>query len=57
MQQLISDYKRLKAQLVNEGCEESPSEVMWNDSILIAMDELLEDVNGDIKRLIKLNLI
>ena len=57
MQQLISDYKRLKAQLVNEGCEESPNEVMWNDSILIAMDELLENVNGDIKRLIKLNLI
>lgn len=57
MEKIIIKYKRLKEQLVNEGYEESPDEVMWNDSILIAMDELLEDVNGDIKRLIKLNLI
>lgn len=57
MEKIIIKYKRLKEQLVNEGYEESPDEVMWNDSILIAMDELLEGVNERTKKLIRLNLI
>jgi len=57
MEQLKREYRRLKDQLVNVGEETCHDEVMWNDGILIAMDELLEEVNDDIKKLIRLNLI
>jgi len=57
MEQIKREYRRLKEQLVNVGEETTHDEVMWNDGILIAMDELLEEVNDDIKKLIRLNLI
>lgn len=57
MEQLKREYRRLKDQLVNVGEETCHDEVMWNDGILIAMDELLEEVNDGIKKLIRLNLI
>lgn len=57
MEQIKREYRRLKDQLVNVGEETTHDEVMWNDGILIAMDELLEEVNDDIKKLIRLNLI
>tara|TARA_R110000737_G_scaffold68596_3_gene96764 strand:+ start:176 stop:349 length:174 start_codon:yes stop_codon:yes gene_type:complete len=57
MENLKLEYQRLKSQLVNQGQEESPDEVMWNDGILIAIDDLFQDVNKDITKLIILNLI
>ena len=57
MEKLLIEYKGLKSQLVNEGCEESMDEVMWNDGIMESMDELLFEVNDDIAKLIRLNLI
>ena len=51
------EYKHLKAQLVNEGEERSMSEVIWNEAILGAIDNLFEEVNEEIERLIRLNLI
>ena len=57
MEQIKREYRRLKDQLVNVGEETTHDEVMWNEGILIAMDELLEEVNDDIKKLIRLNLI
>mgnify|MGYP000713414576 CR=1 FL=1 len=57
MEELKREYRRLKDQLVNVGEETSYDEVMWNDGILIAMDELLEEVNDDVKKQIRLNLI
>ena len=57
MEQIKREYRRLKDQLVNVGEETTHDEVMWNDGILIAMDELLEEVNDDIKKQIRLNLI
>ena len=57
MEKIIIEYKRLKRQLVNEGCEKSIDEVMWNDGIMEAMDELLSEVNDDIAKQIRLNLI
>jgi hypothetical protein len=57
MEDLKRQYRALKDQLVNLGEELTMDEVMWNDGILIAMDELLEDVNEDIAKLIRLNLV
>lgn len=57
MEQIKREYRRLKDQLVNAGEETTHDEVMWNDGILIAMDELLEEVNDNIKKQIQLNLI
>ncbi len=57
MEQIKREYRRLKDQLVNVGEETTHDEVMWNDGVLIAMDELLEEVNDDIKKQIRLNLI
>jgi hypothetical protein len=57
MEELKREYRRLKDQLVNVGEESIYDEVMWNDGILIAMDELLEEVNDDVKKQIRLNLI
>ena len=57
MEQLKREYIRLKDLLVNIGEETCHDEVMWNDGILIAMDELLEGVNDNVKKLIRLNLI
>ena len=51
------EFKRLKSQLVNEGEERSMSEVMWNETILEAMDNLFEEVNEETEKQIRLNLI
>lgn len=57
MEKTKREFQRLKAQLFNAGCEESTDEVMWNDGVLEAIDVLFEDVNEDIEKLIRLNLI
>ncbi len=57
MERLKTEYQRLKAQLVNEGCEHSSDEVMWNDGILEAIDVLFEEVSDDTRRKVMLNLI
>jgi len=57
MESLSKEYQRLNSKLVNPGYEETKDEVMWNDLILISMDELLKDVNPEIANQIRLNLI
>ena len=57
MENLKMEFKRLKSQLVNEGEERSMSEVMWNETILEAMDNLFEEVNEETEKQIRLNLI
>jgi hypothetical protein len=47
MEQLKRDYRRLKDQLVNVGEETCHDEVMWNDGVLIALDELFENSPGE----------
>ena len=56
MEKLKMEFKRLKSQLVNEGEERSTSEVMWNETILEAMDNLFEEVNEETEKQIRLNL-
>ena len=57
MKTLKYKYQSLKSQLVNEGCEQSSDEVMWNDGILEAIDILFEEVSNDTRKNIILNLI
>lgn len=57
MEKLKREYASLRDQLVNAGFETSQDEVMWNDGIFIAMDNLLEGVSDANKKLIILNLI
>lgn len=55
MEKLLVEYKRLKAQLTaNVGFEESMDEVGWNDSIMEAMEKLLEGVSKEIAQSIRL---
>ena len=57
VEQLKREYRKLNDSLVNLGEELSVDEVMWNEGVLIAMDNLLEGVNEDVAKLIRLNLI
>jgi len=57
MMQIKEQFIKLKDQLVNPGEETDRDEVMWNDTILIAIDELFENAHEDIEKLIRLNLI
>ncbi len=58
MDKLLIEYKRLKNKLTeNVGCEESVSEVGWNDSVIEAMERLLEEVPKDIAQSIRLGHI
>lgn len=57
MDKIKIEYVKLKDQLINIGEENTPDEVMWNDGILTAIDELFLGVKEDVKRLIMLNLI
>ena len=52
------EYKRLKQKLTdNIGFEETIDELQWNESIAAEMEHLLKDVNPEITKLIRLNLI
>lgn len=57
MEKLKMEFKRLKSQLVNEGEERSMSEVIWNETILEAIDNMFEEVNEETEKQIRLNLI
>ena len=58
MEKLLIEYKRLKSQIEGElGCEETPNQVMWNDGIVIAMEELLKGVDPDITQKIRLGYL
>ena len=58
MEKLLSEYKRLKSQLVGEcGCEETIDQVGWNDHIMECMEKLLENVDEHIAQHIRLNHI
>ena len=56
MEKLLIEYKRLKSKLEGEvGCEETTSQLIWNEGILEAMENLLLDVPDDIAKMIRLN--
>jgi hypothetical protein len=56
MEKLLIEYKRLKSKLEGEvGCEENTSQLIWNEGILEAMENLLLDVPDDIAKMIRLN--
>ena len=42
MEKLLIEYKRLKSKLEGEvGCEETTSQLIWNEGILEAMENLI----------------
>jgi hypothetical protein len=56
MEKLLIEYKRLKSKLEGDvGCEENISQLMWNEGILEAMENLLLDVPDNIVKMIRLN--
>ena len=55
MNNIIVKYKHLKSQLINEDCEQCIGEVMWNDCIIESMEELLQNVNTNVAKQIRLN--
>jgi hypothetical protein len=58
MLKLLSEYKSLKQKLTdNVGDERSIDELGWNEGILEAMENLLEGVDPDIAKMIRLNHI
>lgn len=58
MIKLLMEYKELKKRLTpNLGFEDSIDEVIWNEGIMIAIENLFENVNEDVKKLIILNLL
>ena len=58
IQLLLNEYNSLRKSLtINVGFEESVDELMYNESILEGMENLLKDVNPDVAKLIRLNLI
>ena len=53
---IITEYKKLQTQLVGDpGSEDTMDEAMWNEQILNSMIELLDGVNEDIAKQIRLN--
>ena len=54
---IIKDYRNLKDKLICPGHEVSMDEVMWNDGIFESMDELLESLDEETRKQIKLNLL
>lgn len=54
---IATEYKRLSSQLLNPGEEISIAEVTYNDGIFEAQEKLLNGVDPDYARLIRLNLL
>jgi hypothetical protein len=57
VEKLLTEYKILKRKLVNPGFEENTDEVLWNECIFEGMDNLLEGVDENTAKLIRLGHI